>query len=196
MRAIREARTAVLGRQLLALALAGVITTGLAVSPAGGQSLGTVPLPLHGTIGLTGSKIRCGSGTLKGLTYVDCGVASASGQPKRGGYVALIAADGRVNIVSTTTLKTEFSRKPAGVVRETAVTPVRPGDTIEVPGTSILCSASSVQGKPTIFCDYVDKKGSIRPGSYSFGISDVVVTALGWDAVRHAHVISSWPENG
>jgi hypothetical protein len=101
-----------------------------------------------------------------------------------------------VNVISATTLKTEFSRAPAAAVREQAGIPVGPGDTIEVPGTSILCSAGSVSGEPTIFCDYVDKKGAVRPHSYSFGISDTVVTALGWDRARHAHLIRSWPENG
>jgi hypothetical protein len=168
----------------------------LSVVPAGSGLTRVVPLPLHGTISLTGSKILCGSGHLKGLTYVDCGVGDGSGQPKRGSYVALMAADGRVNIVSATTLKTLFSRKPASVARRAVGTPVRPGDTIDVPGTRISCSASAVRGTPTIFCDYVDKHGLARPSSYAFGISDTVVTVLGWDGAGHAHLLRSWRENG
>ena len=75
-------------------------------------------------------------------------------------------------------------------------TPVHPGDTIVLPGTSISCNASKVGGKPTIICYYLDKKGVVRAGSISFGISDTVVTSLGWDRTRHVHLLNSWPENG
>jgi hypothetical protein len=67
---------------------------------------------------------------------------------------------------------------------------------IEIPKTSITSNASKVGGKPTILYYYVDKRGVVRPGSYSFGISDTVATALGWDAAGHARLIQSWPENG
>ncbi len=168
----------------------------LVAAGAAARSTRVIPLQLHGTVVLAGSKIRCGSGQLKGLTYVDCGVADGSGQPKRGSYVALMAADGRVNIVSATTLKTEFSRVPAAAVATPSPTVVRPGDTVTVPGTALSCSASRVSGKATIICYYLDAKGVVRPHSYSFGISDSVVTALGWDGARHAHLIHAWPENG
>lgn len=176
--------------------LMGAIFVGAFAAAAAGSASRVVRLPLHGTVILSGSNIRCGSGSLNGVTYIDCGVSDVSGQPKQGGYVALMAADGRVNVIRVTTKKTVFSRMPAAVVRTSAGTLVHPGDVIQLPGTSISCNVSSVGGKPTIICYYLDTRGVVRPHSYSFGISDTVVTALGWDAVRHAHLIHGWPENG
>ena len=147
--------------------LAGAILAGLVAGGASGRSARIVQLQLHGTIALSGSKIQCGSGQQKGLTYVDCGVADASGQPKRGGYVSLMASDGRVNVVATSTLKTVFSRVPAVSIRRSAAIVVKAGDTIALPKTSISCYASKVGGVPTIFCNYVDTKGNARPGSYA-----------------------------
>ena len=176
--------------------LASAILAGLVVAVASGRSARVVQLQLHGTIVLSGSKIQCGSGQLKGLTYVDCGVADANGQPKRGGYVSLMAADGRVNIVATSTLKTVFSRVPAVSIRRSAAIVVKAGDSIALPKTSISCYASKVGAVPTIFCNYVDAKGNARPRSYAFGISGSIVTTQGWDAKGHVHLIRSWPENG
>ena len=173
--------------------LTAAILAGFAAAPSSSR---TIPLVLHGTVILTGSSIRCGSGLLGKLTYIDCGISDASGQPKKGGFLVLMAADGRVNVLNTTTVKTVFSRMPAAAVKTPAGLAIHPGDVIQVPGTSISCNASSVSGNPTILCYYVDKKGVVRPGSTSFGISDAVATAVGWDAARHAKLLQSWPENG
>ena len=182
-------------RRVAATLVSGVLVCVFAAAVSA-RSGAIVPLPLHGTISLSGSKILCGSGHLNGLTYIDCGVADASGQPKRGGYVALMAANGRVSIAAVSTNKIVFSRTPAAAIRATVGTPVHTGDLIELPATSILCNVSLISGKPTIVCEYVDRKGVVRPNSYSFGIGDTLVTSLGWDSTRHVHLLKSWPENG
>jgi hypothetical protein len=41
----------------------------------------------------------------------------------------------------------------------------------------------------------VNKQG-VRPGSFSFGISDTTVSTLGWNAARKAKLLHSWNENG
>lgn len=178
--------------------LVAAILAGSLVSAAAGRSGGVVPLQLGGALYLSGSHIRCGSGKdVKGVTLVDCEIVDASDYPKRGSYIVLMEANGRVNVTNESTLKTVFDRKPAAVVQARAKTIIHPGDRIELPGTStISCNASLVGRKPTIFCYYVDKKGVVRAHSYSFAISDTIVTTLGWDAKGHASVIHSWPENG
>ena len=61
-------------------------------------------------------------------------------------------------------------------------------------GTSILCYVIKVSGKPTLICEYVNGKGVVRPNSYSFGISDAVLTSLKWDAAKQVHVLQTWSE--
>jgi hypothetical protein len=163
------------------------------VGPAAGRSARVIELRVHGTVALTGSNVRCGSGVLKGLTYVDCGIAGPGNEPKKGGFVAVMTADGHVTILDSTTLITVFSRAPSSA---SVGTPVRPGDTFVLPGTSISCNSSKVSGKPTIICYFVDKGGIVRPGSVSFGISDTVLTTLGWSKMRKVRVLGHWAENG
>ena len=182
-------------RRVAAL-LVGVALVGCFAAAASGRSSRVVKLPLHGSVILAGSDIRCGSGRLAGKTYIDCGVSDARGQPKRGGYVALLDAAGRVTVYDVTAKKPVLTRSPAAVGQAPVGTRIRSNDVVQLPGTSISCNASTVSGKPTIFCYYVDKRGVVRPNSYSFGISDTVLTVLSWNRARKAKLVDSWPENG
>jgi hypothetical protein len=176
---------------LVVVGLVGVLT-----AAASGSASRVVKLPLHGTVILAGSDIRCGSGRLAGKTYVDCGVSDDRGQPKRGGFVALLDASGRVTVYDVTAKKAVLARVPASVGQAPVGTRIRADDVVHLPGTSISCNASTVSGKPAIFCYYVDKDGVVRPNSYSFGISDTVLTVLSWNRARKAKLVNSWAENG
>jgi hypothetical protein len=177
-----------------ALLLVVVGFCGLA-SSAGGRQAVPITLKVHQTVRLAGSNVLCGAGNAAGVTFVDCGVVDAAGNARKGSYVALLGQNGRVSVVSASN-KIVFDRT-AGLMQREADTVVHPGDTILAAGVrTILCTAAKVDGKPTVFCDRVDAKGRFAPGSYAFGISDIVVTALGWDAKRAAHLLHSWPENG
>ena len=172
------------------------------VAPAGTAVAAShvVSLPLHGTLSLAGSHVLCGSGRAKGLTYIDCGIGGASGQPKRGGYVALLAANGKVSVIAVSTNKVVFDRVAAPLALRapsTSVITVHPGDEVRLPGVAaISCKISSLEGATTILCFYVDRQGGVRPRSFSFGMSDRIVTTLGWDASRTARPLHDWIQNG
>jgi hypothetical protein len=164
---------------------------------ADGRSTKGYIVPLHTTIVVKGSRVVCGAGKSNGLIFVDCGIPGSNGQPREGSYVALIATSGKVSVIDVTTTKIVFNRVGGTLARSVAPVTIAAGDSFEVSGvTSILCNAALAGGKTSVFCNYVDKKGLVRPGSYAFGIGDTVVTAQGWDAKRHPHVIKAWPENG
>jgi hypothetical protein len=156
-----------------------------------------ISLQLGGTIFLASSHVLCGSGHSNGQTFIDCGIAGKGGQPKVGSYVALMADTGKVAVTSTPANRIVFNRAPAARAHRASGITVRPGDAIRLPTVAaIACQISSLSGKTTIICDYIDKHGVVRPGSYSFGMSDVVTTTLGWDKAHKAHLIGHWPENG
>jgi len=180
--------------------LAAIVSAALvACSVASAQATRTISLSPGGYVYLAGSNVRCGAVHSNGITFVSCGVVLANGDAKRGSYVAAMQSNGRVAIIhaikpgKTTTV---FDRTPAAVVEAAAKTLARPGDHIRIPGTSIACSAGLVSGKATIFCDYVTAGGGARPHSYAFGMSNTLLTSLGWDATSHVHLLGSWPENG
>jgi hypothetical protein len=180
----------VAGALLLGTALAGGLAAG-----AGGRAGATITLRLHQTLTLAGTSVLCGSGHAAGLTFVDCGVVDAAGDAKQGSYIALLAQNGKLSI-ATRDGKIAFNRIGGVLLRRAGIV-AHPGDAITLAGIStIACSAASVSGKPTIFCDRVEARGNFEPGSYAFGIGDTVLTAIGWDARRKAHLIHSWPENG
>jgi len=178
---------------------AAAFISGLAIAlVAAGSAFAAhvVTLAPGGYVYLAGTSIRCGSEASKGVTFVSCGVVLASGDSKRGSYVAGMESNGRtvvIHAIKPGDTPTVFDRTPAAAVVKVVV---KPGDVISLPGTPIACSADSVNGKPTIFCDLLDAKGRVRANSYAFGIGDTVVTSLAWDAKGHVHLLKSWPENG
>jgi hypothetical protein len=180
------------GALVLAALLAGTFAG--SASAAAGK---VIALPMGGTLFLVNSHVICGSGHSNGQTFIDCGIAGKGGQPKAGSYVALMADTGKVAVTSTPANRIVFNRAPAGRERPSAGITARPGDTIRLPTVpAISCQISRLSGKTTILCYFVDKRGIVRPGSYSFGMSDVVTTTLGWDKSRKEHLIGDWPENG
>ena len=185
-----RARCAVLAVLLLVVAVPG---SALAHANA------IITLSVGDSLSLSGSKIQCGVSAnrgyglrLTGLTYIVCGPST---QVKGGGYVALMDSKGRVVVLSIRTEKTVSSRTPAAVVSQRAGNMARIGDVVAINGTTILCLMIKVSGLPTLLCESVDGKGAVRPNSYSFGISDSVVSSLRWDATKHVHVLQTWPEN-
>src|SRR5829696_9038529 len=135
-------------RRALTLFAVTVLAAGALAASGSSRSSRVISLPVHGTVTLVGSHVRCGSGQLNGLTYIDCGISDARGEPKRGGYVALMTADGRVTILVVSTKKAVFSRAPSSAYREAATgVTIRAGDTVVLPRTSISCNASLVGGK-------------------------------------------------
>lgn len=148
------------------------------------------------TFGIAGSKIQCGIAAgvgygldLRGKTYVVCGPSTSVGN-----YVALMASDGHVYILSIKTHKTVSSRVPASAARRSSQVGVKVGDRITVKSTLLVCDVLKISGLPTLLCDYYGPKGSIRPSSYAFGISDGEVTSLEWDVTRHVHILKAWSE--
>jgi hypothetical protein len=177
---------------------AAILFLGL-VSTAAAASQRLVSLPLHGTLSLAGSHVLCSSGQYKRLTYLDCGIGGPNGHPKRGGYVVLMAANGKVSVLDVSGNKIVFDKVAAPLARsshEAAVVTAGPGDEVRLTGiSSIDCKVSLVTTTTTIVCFYVNKQG-VRPGSFSFGISDTTVSALGWNAARKAKLLRTWTENG
>ena len=178
-----------------------VAVLGSVAAPATAGSRKQITLPLHGTIMLASSNVRCGSGEAGGATYIDCGISTSKGQPKPGSYLALMLASGRVNITAVNSNKPVFNRTPAGREERSSARAsyptVHPGDVITLPtAPAISCRVSSPGGKTTILCYDVDTSGVVRPGSFSFGMSNVVTTALGWDKARKVHLLNHWAENG
>jgi len=178
---------------------AAAFISGVAVAAAAAGSAlagNVVTLAPSGYVYLAGTSIRCGSETSNGATFISCGIVLASGESKRGSYVAGMESNGRtivIHAIKPGNTPTVFDRTPAAAVAKVVV---KPGDVISLPGTPIACSADKVSGKPTIFCDLLNAKGHVRPNSYAFGIGDTVVTSLAWDAKGHVHLLKSWPENG
>jgi hypothetical protein len=177
----------------VATVVAGLVASGALAVPASARPAATITLPLHGTVILAGSHVRCGSGDVNGQSYVDSGIAGTGNEPKQGGYVVLMTGKGRVTIFDSSTQRTVFSRAAAAV---RAVPTAHVGDTIVLPGIAISCNASRVAGKPAILCYHVDGEGQVRRRSVSFGISDAIVTSLGWNQALKVRVLGSWPENG
>jgi hypothetical protein len=166
-------------------------------APAEAAQGKVVALPMGGTLLLAGSHVTCGSGHLNGKTFIDCGIIGVHGQPKVGSYVVLMAADGKVGVATAATHKIVFNRAPAARDRPTDDITAHPGDVIVLPTLqAISCEVRSLTGVTTIFCYYVDKKGIVRPGSYSFGLSDVVTTTLLWSSTSKSRLLGHWPENG
>src|SRR6187549_189360 len=125
----------------LATVVAGLAAISALAAPASPSRAAVIRLPLHGTVILAGSHVRCGSGKVNGQSYVDCGIAGTGNEPKKGGYVALMTGNGRVTIFDSTTQRTVFSRATAAV---RAVPTAHPGDTIVLPGVAISCNVSTV----------------------------------------------------
>jgi hypothetical protein len=160
---------------------------------ASGAAASVIQLPLHGTVALAGSNVRCGSGTVSNLIFIDCGIAGPSNEPKKGGFVALMTQEGRVAVLNSTNLTTVFSRSPSSAW---VGSPVRPGDTIVLPGTSISCNATKPKGEPTITCFFLDTHGIVLVSSTSFRISDAALTTFSWNELRQAKLLRTWRENG
>ena len=182
---------------VLLLILAGVLASGAAAHPAR-----IVRISVGDGLAISGSKIQCGMSAdvgyaldLRGKRYIACGPSTST---KGGGYVALMASDGHVYILSIKTHKTVSSRMPASAAasgaRSVLVT-AKIGDTVVLTGTPLLCDVLKVGGLPTLVCELVDSKGRIRGNSYSFGISDSEVTSLKWDPAQHVHILASWSEH-
>jgi hypothetical protein len=169
------------------------------VSTAAAASQRVVSLPLHATLSLAGSHVLCASGQYKGLTYLDCGIGGPNGHPKKGGYVVLMAANGKVSVLDVSGNRIVFNKVAAPLARashEAALLSAGPGDEVRLSGVSTIdCKVSLVTTTTTIVCFYVNKQG-VRPGSFSFGISDTTVSTLGWNAARKAKLLHSWNENG
>jgi len=178
--------------------LAGAIVVGGLSDSVAARPGAIITLSVGDGLAMAGSAIQCGVGAnsgyglpLRGKTYIVCGPST---QVKGGGYVAVMESDGRVVILSIKTHKTVFSRAPQAVVGRSALRSARIGDVIVLTRTSILCDVITAGGKPTLICEVVDGKGAVRPNSYSFGISDAVVSSLRWDAAKKVHVLQTWPE--
>jgi hypothetical protein len=185
-------------RALLAAAATGLV---LVVVPgaAFARSNSVITLSVGDALSIAGSKIQCGVSKnvgyglqLTGLTYIVCGPST---EVKGGGYVALMASNGRVVLLSVRTHKTVSSRTPASAVSLNASETAHIGDIVVLDGTSILCQVIKVSREPTLLCQYVDSRGNARPNSYSFGISDKLATSLAWNAKRIVRVLQAWPES-
>jgi hypothetical protein len=155
---------------------------------------------LHATLSLSSSNVLCTSGQYKRLTYLDCGIGGANGQPKKGGYVALIATDGKVSVLDVSKNAIVFEKVAAPLSLDggqIAVLVAHPGDEVRLHGvSSIDCKVSLVTTTTTIVCFYVNGTRGVRPRSFSFGISDTSVSTISWSKARKATLLHDFPENG
>jgi hypothetical protein len=177
----------------LVTALSVLVALGVGAVPASARTAAVIVLPQHGTVILAHSHVRCGAGTVNKQKYVDCGIAGIGSVPKTGGYVVVMTADGNVTVLDSSTQRQVFSRATASAYVGGIA---HAGDKIVLPGVPISCKAASVSGKPAIFCYHIDAKGKVKPSSVSFGVSDAIAIALGWNKVRKVHVLGTWLENG
>jgi hypothetical protein len=162
----------------------------VALAPAAAARLtGIIDLSVNETVGLSGSSVGCGSREANGAPYIYC----TSSKPSAG-YVALMAGTGRTEILSVQTHEAVFDRlrQAVGV---SFVGAARVGDVIVVSGTSVLCQVITTDARPTVLCEYVNRRGAPRPNSYAFAISDAMVSSLEWDAKGRVHVLGSWRES-
>lgn len=192
-----------MGRKLPAAvaSLAGLVLAGAVASGAVAHQTRIVRISVGDGLAISGSKIQCGMSAdvgygldLRGKRFIACGPSTST---KGGGYVALMASDGHVYVLSIKTHKTVSSRMPASAVASdtrSGLVTVKIGDTVVLGGTPLLCDVLKVGGLPTLVCELVDSKGRIRGNSYSFGISDSEVTSLKWDPAQHVHLLASWSE--
>jgi len=177
--------------------VAAAVATACLCPGAQARSSKVVELPMGGTLLLAGSHVTCGSGHLNGETFIDCGIIGVRGQPKVGSYVVLMAGDGKVGVTAASTNKIVFNRAPAARADRASDITARPGDVIVLPTLQkISCDVRSLTGVTTIFCYYVDRKGIVKTGSYSFGLSNVVTTTLAWYSPSKSKLVGHWPENG
>ena len=170
--------------------LLGVAVAAALCQAAVAGSNGIINLSVGQVVTLSGSSIGCGSREANGKPYIYCTSSRSSA-----GYVALMAANGRVEVLSVKTHKAVFDRTPAVVMRSSIGTAAHLGDVVVLGGTRILCDVIKTGGKPTMICEYVDGKGVVRPNSFSFGISDTLVSSLAWDAQKQVHVLRTWRES-
>jgi hypothetical protein len=178
--------------------LVAVVCAAVLAPPSLARAGGHVDtLQLNGNIALAGSHVVCMYRYSAETNYtVECGVAGPTGDAAVGSYIALMTATGRVTILAAFSDKFVFN-EVAGVMMRTGTVTVRAGDTIELAGTKkMVCSAAVSGGNPTIFCDQIDAHGNYRLNSLAFGISDGVLTALGWEPNGHISVLKSWVEPG
>jgi hypothetical protein len=181
------------GALIVVTAIAGVLAAAAGATSSAGKYY---TLRVHETLRLAGSNVLCGAGSTAGLTYIDCGIVNSAGKELSGSYVSLLAKNGRTTVIADGGKKILFD-KTAGLMEREAGNVLHAGDSFGIAGiATVFCSAANVQGKPTVFCDRVDKKGNFVHNSYAFGISDTVVTALMWDSKGHSKLLQSWPENG
>ena len=173
------------GAVLVAAAVAVVLS-----QSAVARSYAIINLSVGQVVTLSGSSIGCGARQANGKPYIYCTSSRASAA-----YVALMTAMGRVEVLSVKTHKAVFDRTPAVVLHSRIGTAANLGDVVVLAGTPILCDVIKTSGKPTMLCESVDKKGVVRPNSYSFGISDTVVSSLEWDAHKQVHVLHTWRES-
>jgi hypothetical protein len=176
-------------RGACAAATAATLALGFA-SSAGAHQSAIIDLGLNQVVQVANSSIGCGTRSSSGTPYIYCTSSRSSAA-----YVAILAANGRVEVVSVKTHKAAFNRAPAGVETRNGTPTAQLKDLVVVTGTSILCDVLTVSGKPTMLCEYVNKKGDARPNSYSFGISDTIVSSLEWDAAGKLHVLHTWAES-
>jgi hypothetical protein len=176
-------------RGICAAAAATALTLGF-VAGAGARQSAIIDLALNQVVQVAHSSIGCGTRSSSGTPYIYCTSSRSSAA-----YVAILAANGRVEIVSVKTHKAAFNRAPAAVATTNGTPTAQLKDLVVVSGTSILCDVLTVSSKPTMVCEYVNKKGDARPNSYSFGISDSIVSSLQWDAAGKLHVLHTWAES-
>ena len=107
-------------RRLAAIASVALALMGVAASGAGARPAAIVKMNVGDGLAIAGSKIQCGMSAdvgygldLRGKRYIACGPSTST---KGGGYVALMASDGHVYILSIKTHKTVSSRMPASAV--------------------------------------------------------------------------------
>jgi hypothetical protein len=176
-------------RRACAAFAAASLAAGL-VSGAGARRSAVIDLTVDHVVTVSSSSIGCGARSSGGEAYIYC----TSSRPTAA-YVAIMASNGRVEILSVKTHGAVFDRTPSAFDARSATPVAHLEDIVTVSGTAILCDVFKVGGKPTMVCEYVDRKGVARPDSYAFGISDTVVSSLEWDAAGKVHVLQSWRES-
>ena len=124
--------------------------------------------------------------------------AARTAMPKKGGYVVLMAANGKVSVLDVSgngSCSTRSRRRSRARATRLRCSP----RALETRSVWPACPPSTARSPRYDHDDdrlLLRERSGRRPGSFSFGVNDTTVSTLGWNAARKAKLLHGWNENG